>query len=61
MQQHGVAVDDLYTFIEPHLSEVQPPKDVHFTAKGYDMLGGQVADAILKTLNRMERPAPSLE
>jgi len=52
MQRHGVVVDDLYAFIEPHLAEVQPPKDVHFTAKGYDMLGGQVAEAILGTLER---------
>lgn len=52
MRAHGVAVDDLYTFIEPHLGEVQPPKDVHFTAKGYDMLGGQVAAVILETLRR---------
>jgi hypothetical protein len=36
---HGVVVDDLYAFIEPHQGEVQPPKDVHFTGKGYDMLG----------------------
>jgi hypothetical protein len=52
MQRHGVVVDDLYAFIEPHLAEVQPPKDVHFTAQGYDMLGGQVAEAILGTLER---------
>lgn len=52
MQQHGVAVDDLYTFIAPHLAEVQPPLDVHFTAQGYDMLGGRVAAAILEALGR---------
>jgi lysophospholipase L1-like esterase len=52
MQQHGVAVDDLYTFITPHLAEVQPPLDVHFTAQGYDMLGGRVAAAILEALGR---------
>jgi hypothetical protein len=52
MQEHGVGVDDLYAFIEPNLAEVQPPKDVHFTAKGYDMLGGQVASVILATLSR---------
>jgi len=52
MQEHGVGVDDLYAFIEPHLAEVQPPKDVHFTAKGYDMLGGRVAAAIIESLER---------
>jgi len=52
MQKHGVGVDDLYAFIEPHLAEVQVPKDVHFTANGYDMLATQVAETILGTLAR---------
>lgn len=52
MRRHGVAVDDLHAFITPHLAEVQPPKDVHFTGKGYDVLGGQVAAAVLATLQR---------
>ena len=50
MERHGVAVDDLHGFIMPHLKEVQPPNDVHFTAAGYDLLGRQVADAILAAL-----------
>jgi len=50
MQRHGVAVDDLFGFITPHLAEVQPPNDVHFTPQGYDRLGGQVADSILQNL-----------
>lgn len=50
MQRHGVAVDDLFGFITPHLAEVQPPNDVHFTGKGYDLLGGQVAASILEHL-----------
>jgi hypothetical protein len=50
MKEHGVAVDDLHGFIMPHLKEVQPPNDVHFTAAGYDLLGRQVADSILAAL-----------
>lgn len=50
MERHGVAVDDLHGFITPHLKEVQPPNDVHFTAVGYDLLGRQVAESILAAL-----------
>jgi lysophospholipase L1-like esterase len=46
MQSHGVAIDDLFGIITPHLAEVQPPKDVHFSGKGYDMLGAEVAESI---------------
>lgn len=46
MQKHGVPTDDLFTFVTPHLAKVQNPKDVHFTAEGYDLLGGQVATSI---------------
>jgi lysophospholipase L1-like esterase len=46
----GVAIDDLFGFITPHLAEVQPPNDVHFTGKGYDLLGRQVAESILTAL-----------
>lgn len=50
MQTHGIATDDLFTFITPHLGEVQPPGDVHFTAAGYDLLGEQVAAAVRAAL-----------
>jgi hypothetical protein len=50
MRRHGVAIDDLFTFITPHLAEAQIPNDVHFNAKGYDLLGQQVAAAIAAAL-----------
>lgn len=50
VQAHDVAIDDLFSFITPHLAEVQPPNDVHFTGKGYDLLGQQVAESILAAL-----------
>jgi lysophospholipase L1-like esterase len=50
MQKHGVAVDDLFAFITPHLAMAQNPNDVHFTAKGYELLGGQVAKSIEASL-----------
>jgi len=46
MQQHGIAIDDLFTAITPHLAEMQNPNDVHFDGKGYDFLGQQVAASI---------------
>lgn len=46
MQKHSVAVDDLFTAVAPHLTELQNPNDVHFNAKGYEFLGQQVATSI---------------
>lgn len=54
MRRHGVVVDDLFAFITPHLARAQNPNDVHFNAEGYDLLGGRVAEEILKVL-----PAPA--
>ncbi len=50
MKKHGVATDDLFTAITPHLAEMQNPNDVHFNAKGYDFLGETVAKAIMAAL-----------
>lgn len=46
MKERGVAVDDLFAAMTPHLAEYQPPGDVHFTAPGYEFLGETVAKAI---------------
>ncbi len=42
----GVATDDLFTAITPHLATLQNPNDVHFNAAGYDFLGQQVAASL---------------
>ena len=55
MQKQGIAVDDLFTFITPHLATVQNPHDVHFNSQGYQLLGGQVAAAVLASL-KTEKP-----
>jgi hypothetical protein len=52
MQRHGVAVDDLFTFISPYQATLQRPNDAHFTAEGCEMLGQQVARSILASLPR---------
>jgi acyl-CoA thioesterase-1 len=46
MKEKGVAVNDLFAAMTPHLAEYQPPADVHFTGPGYDFLGAKVAAAI---------------
>jgi Ca2+-binding RTX toxin-like protein len=43
MQEHGVAIDDLFTAITPRLAEWQNPGDVHFLEPGNEFLGEQVA------------------
>jgi lysophospholipase L1-like esterase len=50
MKKNGIPVDDLYTFIKPHLAEYQNPKDCHFNGKGYDVLGEKVAEEIMASL-----------
>ncbi|QDV18294.1 hypothetical protein Pan153_29510 [Gimesia panareensis] len=55
MERNGVEIDDLFTFITPHLSEVQNPKDVHFNGKGYDLLGKQVAEYIAGALQESKK------
>lgn len=50
MERHGVASDDLFAAITPHLGTLQRPDDVHFTGPGYDFLGKTVAEVIMKAL-----------
>lgn len=51
MNKHGIAIDDLFAAITPHLATMQNPDDVHFNARGYDFLGETVAKAIEEELN----------
>ena len=43
-------MDDLYAFALPHLSQIQLPKNVHFTMGGSEVLAGQVTDSIRQAL-----------
>lgn len=51
MKEHGVIVNDLYSFALPRLPELQQPKNVHFTAEGSKALAGEVARYILEALD----------
>jgi len=46
MKDMGVAVDDLYAFVMPRQSQIQRPKNVHFTDAG----SAQLADAVVASL-----------
>jgi len=37
----------------PHQATAQIPNDVPFNAKGYELLGGQVAQSILRSLKKV--------
>jgi len=54
MQKHGIAVDDLFASITPHLKDMQLPNDVHFKPAGYEFLGQQVAKSLLEHLSLMK-------
>ena len=46
MARHGIAIDDLFTAVTPHLAQMQNPGDVHFNGQGYDFLGQTVATSL---------------
>ncbi len=50
MSAHKVAVDDLYSAIQPQLATLQNPNDVHFKPEGNDFLAARVASAVEKLL-----------
>jgi hypothetical protein len=52
MAESGVTVNDLYSLVIPHLSELQLPANVHYTPEGYNVLGHQVAESILRALGQ---------
>ena len=60
MKQNGVAINDLYSFALSRLNEIQQPVNVHFTPAGSDLLAGQVAAAIERSLTgTAAKPLPS--
>ncbi|GAA4437234.1 SGNH/GDSL hydrolase family protein [Bremerella cremea] len=50
MEANDIEIDDLYTFCQPRLDEIQLPKNVHFSDKGSQALAEQVASVIEKAL-----------
>jgi len=46
MEENGVAINDLNTYITPHLAKLQNPRDVHYSKEGSQFLAKQVAASI---------------
>lgn len=42
----GIAINDLYALVLPRMTELQLPKNVHFTERGADVLSERVACSI---------------
>ena len=47
---NGLKKIEVFAFIAPQLAATQNPNDVHFNARGYELLGQQVARAIAAEL-----------
>ena len=50
MTETGVTLNDLNTHITPHLSQLQNPRDVHYTKAGSEFLAQAVAQKIAEQL-----------
>lgn len=50
MNKNNVAINDLYTFMQPRLTELQIPDNVHFTPEGYLALAQKVVDRIKEAI-----------
>lgn len=50
MNERGITINDLYTVSAPRLTELQPPKNVHFTEYGAEILAGHVVGSIRTAL-----------
>ncbi len=54
MQRHGIAVNDLFSVVADH-PEYFRPDGVHYTARGYEILGARVRAAVLQVLEQANR------
>ena len=50
MKKNNIQINDLHGFALPNLSDLQPPKDVHFTKEGSKLLAQQVVKSIMTAL-----------
>lgn len=52
MKKHDIAINDLYSFANKQLKEIQQPINVHFTNEGSKILGKEVASVIKNALSQ---------
>lgn len=55
MKAHQIAINDLYSKVQPHLKTHQKPKNVHFLGKGSELLAKQVSESI-RAMLAAEKP-----
>jgi acyl-CoA thioesterase-1 len=56
MREKGVQIDDLWSLVNPSLTTLQQPHNVHFNAEGDIVLGAEVASRIGRDLPGAGRP-----
>ena len=54
MNRHDVPINDLYAFALPRLTEIQRPKNVHFTPEGSKQLAGEVVKHLCSAMGKKE-------
>ncbi len=50
MNKNNIVINDLYTFMQPRITELQIPENVHFTPEGYLALAQKVVDRIKEVI-----------
>jgi acyl-CoA thioesterase-1 len=50
MNKNNIIINDLYTFMQPRLNELQIPENVHFTPDGYLAMAQKVVDRIKEVI-----------
>lgn len=50
MNENGIPINDLHTYVRPKFEELQRPNDLHYKPEGSAFLAKQVAEAIEKQL-----------
>ena len=56
MREMGVEIDDLWSVVNPSLTTLQLPQNVHFNSEGSRVLGVEVASRIARDLPGANRP-----
>jgi lysophospholipase L1-like esterase len=52
MKKNDIVINDLYSYVLPRMEKLQRPKNVHFTEKGYQVIGNEVAEIITKHITK---------
>jgi hypothetical protein len=56
MKENGVMIDDLHTYMLPHMKAYGIPGDVHFNKEGQAFMAKKIADVVQKALNGELKP-----